>query len=120
MCVLSFSWFGAPTSCRRRADIVPAVYEEPTPSLTVGLPPRSLTGASILHLYNPGLSSAVHRNDEQMVVLALWNNRIVRPAERCDNFGNRIVVPGDKDCLPRMLRANLRQQISRALGIDDR
>src|SRR4030095_9910004 len=68
--------------------------------------PRLLNRGAIFHLYNLRFSRAVHRHDEEIVVLRLRNDRVLRTAQRFNNLRHGVVVTSDENSLPRMLRAN--------------
>src|SRR5213075_452679 len=71
----------------------------------------SLARISVFHLHDLGLPRAIDRHDKKIVVFGFRNNGILRPSKGCDNFRHGVVVTGDEDRLPGMLRAHLRQKV---------
>src|SRR5947208_16640071 len=61
---------------------------------------KLLTWTSVLHLHNLRLACSIDSHDIQIVVLGLWNGRILWATKSFNYFRHRIVMPGNEDSLP--------------------
>src|SRR5256885_6467074 len=82
-----------------RITSVSSVVEFHLETLTTEDTEKSLTWTSVLHLHNLRLACSVDSHDEEIVVLGLWNSRILWATKSFNYFRHRIVMPGNEDSL---------------------
>src|SRR5438270_6461210 len=82
------------------------------------VPDSRLTWFSILHLNDLSFAGSIDGDNEKIVVLRFRNDWILRPAGGGDDFRYGVVMARNENGLTRVLRANLRQQVTGVFCVD--